>query len=181
MPAWPLPDFQGLRIPRNGEPGSFWENRGDRRHCGVDLYAPPGSRVAAIVAGRVIRTGVQTSPGAIAYWNRTCYVLVRGDDGTIIRYAELGGISVSEGDMVGEGQCIGTVGAVLDLSRIGAEAPAYIRRLGAAGASSMLHLEVYAALPEAAGRYLGGNWFGTEQPPFLVDPTEMLRNAGEKP
>ncbi len=29
-----------VRVPQIGEAGSFWENRGDRYHCGVDLYAP---------------------------------------------------------------------------------------------------------------------------------------------
>ncbi|HDR73513.1 MAG TPA: M23 family peptidase [Methanoculleus sp.] len=180
MPAWPLPECRERTIPAPGDAGSFWEDRGDRRHCGIDLYAPEGSRVAAIVAGSLLRTGVQTSPQRVAYWNRTFYVLVKGNDGLIIRYAELGKLHAVGGDCIGEGQCIGRVGAVIDPQRIDGSAPAYIRRLGARGACSMLHLEVYAALPKNPDCHPGGNWFGREKPPYLIDPAEILRKAGGK-
>jgi murein DD-endopeptidase MepM/ murein hydrolase activator NlpD len=178
MPTWPLPECPDRRIPVPGEAGSFWEDRGDRYHCGIDLYAPAGSRVAAIFAGMVLGTGMQTSPATVSYWNRTFYVLVKGNNGQIIRYAELGSLMVREGDHIKEGQCIGTVGAVIDPSRIDRQAPAYIHRLGAAAITSMLHLEVYTTLPGHCDRYLGGNWFGCENPSFLVDPAELLRKAG---
>jgi hypothetical protein len=178
VPTWPLPGCKNRKIPGPGETGSFWEDRGDRRHCGIDLHAPEGSSVAAIFAGTVLGTGIQTSPDTVVYWNRTLYALLKGDDGTIIRYAELGKLRVEAGDRIEEGRCIGAVGAVLNPSRIDEQAPAYIRRLGAAGASSMLHLEVYAALPPGSGCCTGGNWFGRKKPAFLFDPTELLRDAG---
>ncbi|MDG6256254.1 MAG: hypothetical protein QCH35_01510 [Methanomicrobiaceae archaeon] len=142
MPAWPLPECRDRTIPWPGDAGSFWEDRGDRRRCGIDLYAPEGSRVAAIVAGSVLRTGVQTSPQRVADWNRRFNVLVKGNDGLIIRYAELGELHAFGGD------CIGRDGAVIDPLRIDGSAPGYIRRPGARGACSMLHLEVYASLPK---------------------------------
>jgi hypothetical protein len=177
MTTWPLPGCTGCRIPAPGDAGSFWEDRGDRRHCGVDIYAPEGSVVVAIVAGTVLCNGIQTTPQRTPYWNRTSYVLVKGEDGHIIRYAEMGELSVGEGDHVDEGQCIGRVGAVIDPSRIDERAPAYIRRLGAQMNCSMLHLEIYAAMPGSLGQYFGGNWFGCEKPAFLIDPTGLLRDA----
>ncbi|MDQ1252495.1 MAG: hypothetical protein QG646_1616 [Euryarchaeota archaeon] len=41
------------RIPQKGEAGSFWENRGDRYHCGVDLYVPENTEVISIENGVV--------------------------------------------------------------------------------------------------------------------------------
>jgi len=178
MPTWPLPGIPDHRIPGPGDAGSFWEDRGDRRHCGVDLHAPAGSRVLAIVQGTVLRIGIQTDPHRASYWNRTFYVLVKDQNGHIIRYAELGELSVGEGDHLEEGQCIGRVGAVIDPSRIDEGAPAYIRRLGAEGTCCMLHLEIYTAMPGSLDRYLGGNWFGCTPPAFLIDPTGLLRKAG---
>lgn len=178
MPTWPLPGRTDRRIPGHGDAGSFWEDRGDRRHCGVDLHTPAGSRVLAIVEGTVLRTGIQTSPHRLPYWNRTYYVLVKGERGHIIRYAELEELSVREGDRIEEGQCLGRVGAVIDLSRIDERAPVYIRRLGEEGTCCMLHLEIYSAMPDSLDRYLGGNWFGNTPPAFLINPAELLRKAG---
>ena len=51
-------------VPGKGQPGSFWEDRGDRFHCGVDIYAPAMSEVHACETGEVIDLGThRTSPG----------------------------------------------------------------------------------------------------------------------
>jgi hypothetical protein len=53
MVQWPVPESYSQRIPFPPSPGSFWENRDDRHHCGVDIYAPCGSVVVAVESGEV--------------------------------------------------------------------------------------------------------------------------------
>lgn len=65
MRYWPVPDSYSKNIPLHGSSGSFWENRGDRYHCGVDIYAPPGSKVIAIECGEVIDLGVVVRSNAL--------------------------------------------------------------------------------------------------------------------
>lgn len=69
------------KIPKKGYPGSFWEERGDRHHCGVDLYAPGNTEVVSIEDGIGAETGMMTSPEILPYWNPTYYVLVEGISG----------------------------------------------------------------------------------------------------
>jgi hypothetical protein len=175
MTCWPVPESYSKKIPETGRRGAFWEMRGDRRHCGIDLHAPPGSRVLAIRAGTVIATGVQTSPVKLPYWHTTYYLLVRQIDGLIVCYAELGEIYVRPGDEIAECRCIGSVGVVLEPEKIGPDAPAYIRELRDAGLTAMLHLEVYSQLPAGSPEYSGGNWFGNCKPPYLLDPATLFR------
>lgn len=179
MPArrrhWPLPGTRRV-LPKEGTPGSFWEDRGDRSHAGVDLYAPPGSPVAAIEGGRVVSAGAFTSPGEVPYWNRTCEVTIAHASGFFCRYAELGSIAVAEGDPVQGGDVIGQVGEVLNLSLIRPDAPPYIRALKDQGHASMLHLELYRSAPGPSSAYRGGNWFSRQRPAHLLDPGPVLRD-----
>ncbi|MDT8358340.1 MAG: M23 family metallopeptidase [Methanomicrobiaceae archaeon] len=178
MAAWPLPEIGPHALPGPGEPGSFWEERGDRYHCGVDLYAPPGSPVASIEEGRVLCTGIQTDPSGRPYWQRTYFVCILQGDGYVLRYAELGDLEVGAGDPVAEGQIIGHVGVVIDASRVDRRAPPYIRRLAAGDHFSMLHLEVYRSVLRADPRYSGGNWLDGNRPSFLCDPAVILGTPG---
>ncbi|MDD1669821.1 MAG: M23 family metallopeptidase, partial [Methanomicrobiales archaeon] len=150
---------------------------GDRRHTGVDLYAPPGSRVMAIENGTVISAGIFTSPDLVPYWNRTCELTVSHVSGIFCRYAELGDLVVGKGVSVRGGEVIGHVGEVLNLPLVGREAPPYIRSLKEHGHGSMLHLEVYSSVPGPAPGYRGGNWFSREKPAHLLDPFPVLRNT----
>jgi Peptidase family M23 len=170
---WPLPGIE-RGLPPEGSPGSFWEDRGDRRHAGVDLYAPAGSPVVAIEDGTVISTGVFTSAGPVPYWNQTYQVIIAHTSGIFCRYAELGDIFTGPGVPVSGGEVIGHVGTVLDPARIGAGSPPYIRSLKEQGRGSMLHLEVYDAVPGPSQDYLGGNWFTRERPARLLDPAILL-------
>ena len=158
--AWPLPEGRSQPVPSRGSPGSFWEDRKDRRHCGVDLYATPGSKVVSIEDGIVLEVGILTSPGIIPRWNETSYVLVENDSGSFAKFAELDEVEVRAGDRLSSGQMVGRVGSVLNPEKIGDDAPAYIKSLRELGNSSMLHFELYGSRPEVSERYLGGNWFG---------------------
>jgi len=173
---WPLPDNEHT-LPPGGEPGSFWEDRGDRRHAGLDLYVPPGSRVVSIEDGTVISAGVFTSPDLVPYWNRTYEVTIAHISGIFCRYAELGDLTVEAGADVSGGAVIGHVGEVLNLTLIGTGPPAYILALKEKGRSSMLHLEAFTSVPGPAPEYRGGNWFSPERPAHLVDPALILRDA----
>jgi murein DD-endopeptidase MepM/ murein hydrolase activator NlpD len=173
---WPLPDTRPA-LPPEGTPGSFWEDRGDRRHMGVDLHAPAGAKVVSIEDGMVLNAGIFTSPDRVPYWNRTYQVTIAHASGIFCRYAELRDLAVEEGAEVDGGGIIGHVGEVLNLSLIGAGSPAYIRKLKAQGRPGMLHLEVFTSVPGPDRRYQGGNWFSPERPAHLLDPALVLRDS----
>lgn len=178
---WPLPNIFPRRLPKPGERGSFWEDRGDRRHAGIDLYAPAGSPVESIDDGQVFDVQVFTSPDVRSYWNTTYTILIRNHDETVLRYAELGEVFVHPGQPVCAGEVIGSVGMVLAIERIDEASPEYIRRLKAAKVDSMLHLERHASLPETEATYLGGNFFLDEPPGSLLDPYLYLLEVLQTP
>ena len=61
MKHWPVPNSFSNKIPVQGTSGSFWENRGDRHHCGIDIYAPANSEVLSITDGMVMDVGIFTT------------------------------------------------------------------------------------------------------------------------
>jgi len=174
--TWPVGGDLPRLIAQPGEPGSFWQDRGDRHHAGVDLYAPAGTSVYAIQAGRVLQTYVHTSPGICPYWNSTYAIVLQLPSGLILKYAELAEIITTVDQVVTCGQILGKVGQVLLPSRVLPTDPPYIQLLKDAHHSAMLHLEAYTAVPlEYDERYLGGNYFGLTVPPVeLVNPTPIL-------
>lgn len=172
---WPVPGSHAATVPSQG-PGSFWENRSDRRHCGVDIYAPHGSDVVAVEGGSVLDTGVMTSPGILPYWNTTQYVLIRHGE-LVARYGELDDVIVAAGDTVDGGDPIGHVGTVLNRDAVTDESPVYIQQLAHRSDISMLHFELYRAPPDESEAYLGGNWFRDRRPDGLIDPTAYLNAA----
>ena len=172
--AWPLPEDRSRQVPSPREAGSFAEDRRDRRHCGVDLYAPAGSVVVSIDDGLVVEVGPFTSPKIIPYWNETFCVIVENESDLFVKFAELATVKVEPGDRLRAGDAVGLVGSVLNPEKIDGDAPAYIRDLKERGRPSMLHLELYNSRPEPSERYLGGNWFGEGEPKGLLDPTGLL-------
>ena len=104
MKYWPVPDSYSKIIPKNGNPGSFWENRGDRFHCGVDIYAPYKSHVLSIDDGVVVETGTFTSSKEVYYWKETKYVVIKNKEGIYNKYAELDDVFVKVDDMLGYGR-----------------------------------------------------------------------------
>lgn len=175
MRRWPVPESDPSEFNGKRTSGFFWEDRGDRFHCGIDIYAPEGSGVLAIEGGRVLDVGVFTSNGKVPYWNKTWYVLIQNQSGTIGKYAELREATVKVHDRVLAGDLIGLVGSVLNPDRVSAEAPAYIRDLVRASRNSMLHFELYRDHPGTPPSYSGGNVFTNEMPTNLLDPTDYLK------
>ncbi len=178
MPTWPLKTRQST-LPTTNTPGSFWEDRKDRRHCGIDLYAEQGADVMAIESGKVIATGIMTAPEFIHYWNVTHYVIIKNQDGTFWKYGEMEEIFVKKGELITEGQLLGQVGLVLNSSKINEDSPLYIQKLKHKN-PSMLHLELFSSNPIAEHKkYLGGNWFEKQRPKNLLDPAIKLQKINQ--
>jgi murein DD-endopeptidase MepM/ murein hydrolase activator NlpD len=164
------------RVPQKGEAGSFWENRGDRYHCGVDIYAPENTEVLSIEDGIVVETGLMTSPYVLPYWNSTYYIIIEHRNGLFCKYGELAGLTLREGDRTESGQLIGYVGTVLNSEKIDESCPPYIQKLKNEN-PSMLHFELWKDHPIPTDKnYLGGNWFSNEKPENLLDPTKFLES-----
>ncbi|HWQ47815.1 MAG TPA: M23 family metallopeptidase [Methanosarcina sp.] len=162
------------QVPQKGEAGSFWENRGDRYHCGVDLYASENTKVVSIEGGIVAETDLMASPEILPYWNPTYYVIIKQNNGLFCKYGELAGFTVRKGGEIEPGSLIGHVGTVLNSEKIDDSCPLYIQKLKNKN-PSMLHFEVWKNEPIFAhGNYLGGNWFAGEMPENLIDPTGYL-------
>lgn len=178
MKFWPVPESYLKEIPRSG-PGSFAENRGDRNHCGVDIYAPSGSKVLSTEEGVVIAVGKFTSPEIKTYWNTTYFVAIKHASGYTVKYCELGMVYVSLNERVEGGQIIGNIGKVLCLEKINKDSPLYIQKSKEAGIKSMLHFELYEEVPVITESYTGGNWFDSKKPPSLLDPTEYLSSLNK--
>jgi len=174
MKYWPVPDSYFKQIPAKGSPGSFWENRGDRFHCGVDIYAPENSNVYSIEKGKVKDIGIFTSPEIVKYWNRTFYVIIKGTSGLFYKYAEMNSTYVNVDETVETGQLIGHIGLVLNSEKINEKSPEYIKRIKEKGKLSMLHFEVYNSKPFKNNKYVGGNWFHKMKPKILLDPNKVL-------
>lgn len=174
MKYWPVPDSYRKTVPRAGDPGSFWEDRGDRNHCGIDIYAPGKSAVLAFDHGTIAHVGIFTSPRDIPYWNVTQFILLRHENGLVVNYAELDEVLVGKGDIVRPGDVIGRVGSVLNSHKITNTSPCYIQTLKQNGHLSMLHFELYQGMPPPPRDYLGGNSFKPSRPRNLLDPTALL-------
>jgi murein DD-endopeptidase MepM/ murein hydrolase activator NlpD len=175
MKFWPVPESRPEDLGNERSSGFFWENRGDRRHCGVDIYAPEGSRVLAIEDGEVLDVGIFTSNGKVSYWNTTYYVLLQKQTGIIGKYAELREALVRPGEHVQAGDLIGHVGSVLNPERVFDDSPDYIKSLVQHNRHSMLHFELYRKGAGEPSLYSGGNVFTHEMPDHLMDPTDYLR------
>lgn len=177
MKHWPVPNSYSKKVPIEGNPGSFWEDRSDRRHCGIDIYAPAGSKVISIADGIVLESGIFTTPEKVPYWNETKFVLIKNQDDIICKYAELKDVAVKTNDIVKTGQLIGYIGSVLDFKKINEKSPKYIQKIKSENKSSMLHFELYTSKPKETKKYLGGNWFGSKKPSYLVNPNLILSST----
>jgi lipoprotein NlpD len=90
--AWPL---KGVLYGRYG-------TRAGRRHDGIDLSAPEGTRIGAAAAGTVIYAGEQSGYGSI--------VILRHPGGLVTLYAHCSALLVEEGASVQAGQAVARVG-----------------------------------------------------------------------
>jgi murein DD-endopeptidase MepM/ murein hydrolase activator NlpD len=174
MKYWPVPNSYSKKIPTIGLSGIFWEDRGDRHHCGIDIYAPEGSDVIAVENGETIDIGLFTSPLWVPYWNTTYYVLIKNTTGYICKYAELRDVNIYISEKISSRQLIGHVGQVLNSKKIIKKSPSYIKKLKGENKLSMLHFELQKIPLIKSEYYLGGNWYGSKKPRYLVNPVSYL-------
>lgn len=83
----------------------------ERFHSGIDIAAPVGSPVNAVMAGKVIRYGDSPSLGK--------YILIEHSPGKFTLYGQLARATVNEGQSVEAGQVIGEVGTRGDIAGSG--------------------------------------------------------------
>lgn len=83
----------------------------ERFHPGIDIAAPEGSPVRAVMPGTVKMVGTDGTYGQ--------YVLIDHDQDVFTLYASLGEVLVEEGDRVTVGQVLGAVGTEGDLNEPG--------------------------------------------------------------
>ena len=131
MPSFRLDQNKRFKWPialKNFWISSFFGKRKNKRtgavgfHYGIDMAALKGTKVVAADKGKVIEADFRSGYGNM--------ILIMHDKKHKTRYAHLDKISVSKGDVVSQGQAIGTVGAT-----------GYVRSHGRD--ASHLHFEVY--------------------------------------
>jgi murein DD-endopeptidase MepM/ murein hydrolase activator NlpD len=92
--AWPVPGHTGIS-----------QKYGENGHPGVDIPAPVGTQIVAVMAGRVTFAGL-TDPGGFG-----ALIKIAHDAGGGTWYGHVQSWSVTAGQHVQAGQPIGTVGA----------------------------------------------------------------------
>jgi murein DD-endopeptidase MepM/ murein hydrolase activator NlpD len=172
LKKYPLPEKFQFR--KNQSSGRFLEDRGDRVHCGIDLYAPEKTPVFAVDDGIIRSIDIFSSPQQVPYWNTTYEIILEAKSSYFFRFAELCEVLVEKDQKVSVGDKIGLVGQVLNPSKITNEHPVYIQDLSKRNRLSMLHFEIYDSYPEKSEKYLGGNWFAKETPIGLCNPNDFL-------
>ena len=98
---WPVTDFKAIVTSFNprANPGG----EGAPMHFGVDVAAPAGTDIFAVLDGTVVETGFEASLGN--------YVMLDHGDGLATRYAHCQELFAEAGDTVEQGQVIAKVGS----------------------------------------------------------------------
>lgn len=143
-------------LPKENSQGLFGAIRKFDIHTGIDLYCFTDDVVYAIESGVVVNVCPFTgSRVGLGWWNETDAVLVEGSSGVIL-YGEINP-SVSVGQIIKEGDVIGTILRVLKVDK--------------GLPMDMLHLELYK--PGYSGD--GEIWnLLTDKPHMLLDPSVLL-------
>lgn len=129
-------------------------------HTGIDIYVPEGTDVYPIKSGKVINvewfTGINSKPPT-SWWNDTQAVWVQDNDGFVWVYGELMS-SVSIGDTVNQETSLGQIKQVLKKDK-------------QINSTSMLHLELYSAIPNETVVWLHEQ----EKPDLLLNPLDHIQ------
>lgn len=91
-----------VRSDSRGDGDFFTRRNGNRRHAGIDLEAPEGTKVRAVKAGRILEASFHRGLGN--------YVEILHPDRLVTIYGHLSKIHTKKGSIVRQGQVIGEVG-----------------------------------------------------------------------
>jgi murein DD-endopeptidase MepM/ murein hydrolase activator NlpD len=95
------------RVPVMGEVTATYMQRGRRwhggRHTGIDIRAPRGTSIRAVLGGEVISSGYSRGYGRL--------VTIEHEDGSMAIYAHMTKIGAKVGKRIETGDVIGTVGS----------------------------------------------------------------------
>jgi len=102
------PGSQNLRLslPVRGPvlvTSEFGEDRGDYLHQGIDFDGKKGDPIYSAAGGKVIYAGYSETAGN--------EIIIQHSDNVLTRYAHLDEIHIKEGQVVGRGEVIGTMGS----------------------------------------------------------------------
>ena len=103
----------------------FGEDRGDYLHQGIDFDGKKGDPIYSAAGGKVIYAGYSETAGN--------EIIIQHSDNVLTRYAHLDEIHIKEGQVVGRGEVIGTMGNT---------GTVYAREGVAGGDGTHLHFEV---------------------------------------
>jgi murein DD-endopeptidase MepM/ murein hydrolase activator NlpD len=130
----------------NVNAAKFGSNRGNRKHAGIDIYAPVGTKVNSISDGVVIRDPY--------HFYRGSYALEINHGTYTIRYTEINPLNLKMGDSVKAGQDIGTIMKMQGIN------------------NTMLHLEKYSNTKK--GSLTNRNNPPYQRRGDLVNPTNFI-------
>ena len=99
---WPVPGNNTIRLSAPYGPRTAPGGKAASFHDGIDIPAPSGTPILAAKSGQVVTSGWHDSYGN--------YVVVDHGNGNSTLYAHMSARSVSEGQMVSQGQEVGKVG-----------------------------------------------------------------------
>lgn len=94
--------FEGASFDQPAQQYGAARDGGSRRHNGLDFSGPLGTPVRPVLAGTVVGVGSDGTSGNFAK--------VRHADGSVSSYSHLGKVTVSEGQQIGPGTSLGTLG-----------------------------------------------------------------------
>lgn len=159
MKHWPVPDAYSRKVPSEkdaafGAPRSY--RRGLGKHCGIDIYAPAGSKVVAIEEGKIVHVSDFTGPPSSPQWRKTYYVMVEHKDKKVVVYGEIRKPRLKKGQTVKSGQVVGHLAKVL----FGKTTQK----------SSMLHFEFHKK-----GSKVATDWYN-KKPNKVINPTNYLKS-----
>lgn len=107
-PAWPI---DPVLITEIGDTVTTDRNGRGRPHKGLDIFAPPGSRIRAAQRGIVIRVVDGRTSDRASTQRAGLFVDVMGVDGFVYRYLHLGDVLVLRRQLVSVGTTIGHIAA----------------------------------------------------------------------
>lgn len=99
--------IRNAKLQTEGKLSYLHPRSAEHRHRGVDIPAPKGTPVVAVAAGRVTHASNVWASGFSGYGR---HVAIEHIDGTHSFYAHLESVDVVPGQLVSEGERIGSVG-----------------------------------------------------------------------